>query len=89
MRGSMVICIDQYFNNQFTEGSSCILRLGWGTGFRNMTGDWQEDMMTDKDLDALIKELRPKHDINLTYPKTRRMASDGTPLGFIQLTQQN
>lgn len=75
--------------NQFTEGGqTCILRLGWGTGFRNMTGDWQEDMMTDRDLDALIKELRPKHDIHLTYPKTRRMASDGTPLGFIKITKK-
>ena len=87
--------IDEYIEqlkiilNQITKISSeeqtCILRLGWGSGFRNMTGDWQEDMMTEKDLDALIKELRPKHDVNLTFPKTRRMASDGTPLGFVKL----
>jgi CRISPR-associated protein Csm5 len=87
-------CLEDFLNQTYhlidtdTEGASCIIRLGWGTGFRNMTGDWQEDLLTPKDYDALLNEIRPNKPVNITYPKTRRMASDGTPLGFIKLSSQ-
>lgn len=62
----------------------CILRLGWGTGFRNMTGDWHINM-TDGDYYDLVRELRPRHSQDLPYPKTLRILKDGRPLGFVKI----
>lgn len=62
----------------------CILRLGWGTGFRNMTGDWHINM-TDGDFYDLVRSLRPRHPDDLAYPKTLRVLKDGTPLGFLKI----
>jgi len=73
--------------NQGKTADTCILRLGWGSGFKSMTGDWQVDKFLDRDFDQLIKELRPKHNINLPYPKTRRMAENGMPLGFVRISK--
>ncbi|NUQ23434.1 MAG: type III-A CRISPR-associated RAMP protein Csm5 [Saprospiraceae bacterium] len=68
--------------------NECLIRIGWGSGFRSMTGDWH-GAMRDDDYDQLIKSLRPKHPIDLVYPKSMRMVSDGTPLGFVKLTLLN
>jgi len=69
------------------ETSQCILRIGWGTGFETITGGWQKGMLKDYQYDKLVKELRPKKDATLPYPKTRRMLADGTPLGFIHISR--
>lgn len=65
--------------------SECVLRLGWGTGFRNMTGDWHINM-TDDDYYELIRKLRPRHPEDMPFPKSFRVLADGTPLGFIKLS---
>jgi CRISPR type III-A-associated RAMP protein Csm5 len=67
------------------QPGECIFRLGWGTGFRNMTGDWHINM-TDDDYYDLVKSLRPRHPEDMAYPKTMRILKDGTPLGFVKLT---
>lgn len=74
-----------------TQGCSqqeCVIRLGWGTGFRNMTGDWHINM-TDDDYYDLIRKLRPRHPEDMAYPKSFRVLADGTPLGFVKLTLQS
>lgn len=63
---------------------SCVLRLGWGTGFRTMTGDWHIKM-TDDDYYDLVAMLRSTHDETLQFPKTTRMIAGGQPLGFVRL----
>ena len=63
----------------------CILRVGWGSGFRFMTGDWH-GAMTDEDYGNLVQSLRPKHPEDFIFPKTIRYIADGTPLGFVKLT---
>jgi len=65
--------------------NACVLRLGWGTGFRSMTGDWLSNLPDDI-YDRLIRTIRSTHDESIVYPKTTRMISGGTPLGFIKLT---
>jgi len=69
--------------------NTCILRVGWGTGFLNMTGGWQEKKLTNQDYENLLKEIRPRISQRTMMPKTRRMLYDGTPLGFVKLTLQN
>lgn len=66
------------------DKNSCILRLGWGSGFRAMTGDWHAEM-TDNDYYSMVRSLRPKHPDNLVYPKSMRFIKGGKPLGFIKL----
>lgn len=65
--------------------NECILRMGWGTGNRTMTGSWYS-LLNDEDYYDLIKSMRPKHDEEIVFPKTMRLVSGGTPLGFIKLT---
>ena len=65
--------------------NECVVRVGWGSGFRSMTGDWH-GAMTDEDYDQLLKAIRPKHPLNLIFPKSMRFVSGGTPLGFIKLS---
>lgn len=70
--------------NRCEEGE-CVLRLGYGTGAKNMTGDWQKQFMNHKDYLELVQSLRPKHSNKLPYPKTRRMVEAGFPLGYVKL----
>ncbi len=65
--------------------NECVLRIGWGSGFRSMTGDWH-GIMNDDDYFNLIKSLRPKHPEDLMFPKTTRFIKGGMPLGFIKLS---
>lgn len=88
-------CIDTYLERMdeivgatlACSPNECILRLGWGTGFRNMTGDWHINM-TDDDYFELIRKLRPRHPEDMIYPKSCRLLADGTPLGFVKLSKQ-
>ncbi|MFN0037559.1 MAG: type III-A CRISPR-associated RAMP protein Csm5 [Saprospiraceae bacterium] len=64
--------------------NECVIRLGWGSGFRNMTGDWHIQM-TDDDYYELLRKLRPRHPEDMVYPKSFRVLADGTPLGFVKL----
>jgi CRISPR-associated protein Csm5 len=63
----------------------CVLRLGWGSGFRSMTGDWQ-GAMNDDDYDDLVNSLRSRKYEGLMFPKTLRFAERGIPMGFLKLT---
>ena len=65
--------------------NECVLRFGWGTGFRNMTGDWHGAMLDDDYYD-MVKSVRPKHPDDLVFPKTTRFVTGGTPLGFVKLS---
>ncbi|MEM6768394.1 MAG: hypothetical protein AAF655_25875, partial [Bacteroidota bacterium] len=70
------------------NGDRCIMRLGWGTGFLNMTGGWQEAKMSDGMYNKLKEEVRGRKYNRFPLPKTRRMAYDGTPFGFIELNRR-
>ncbi len=68
------------------EGSSCVLRIGHGSGWRFITGAWAERLNNfDKDV---MNAARPKNNRYSEYdfPKTRRMDEDSYVLGFVKLT---
>ncbi len=65
--------------------NAAYLRLAWGSGWRGMTGDWQ-DAETQKEMRSLYKLGKRESDI---FPKTRRLAVQGDPclpLGWVKLS---
>lgn len=67
----------------------CVLRLGFGTGYRTMTGDWvaEPHLVDDETYDDIAKAARRTDRYNhFQLPKTRRVLSGGVPLGFVQLS---
>lgn len=69
------------------SSKECVLRLGWGSGYRFITGDWHGEM-TDSDYDSLVRTIRPRHPVEIIFPKTMRLADEGIPLGFVKLSIQ-
>ncbi|MBK8656810.1 MAG: type III-A CRISPR-associated RAMP protein Csm5 [Haliscomenobacter sp.] len=68
--------------------NECLLRLGFGTGYRNMTGDWVKDLIFDDGLyDDIASATRrtPKYN-HMPLPKSRKIMFDGVMMGFVKLT---
>ena len=75
------------------EGQSCILRIGYGSGWRFITGAWTEDLDSSVWNGQVVKESRPNNELRYqgyVFPKTRRIGniySDETNLlGFVKLS---
>lgn len=81
------------------QPNQCVIRVGFGTGYLNMTGGWAEEqwrqiLSEDKFADEMLDLAREvRHDRNGKYdhwsqtlPKSRKMALGGVPLGFLKLT---
>lgn len=66
---------------------ACVVRVGWASGWRSMTGGWQRHL-TDEMYDKLVLSLRPRHPADLPYPKTTRFQATGEPMGFLKLTMK-
>jgi len=52
-----------------------------------MTGDWQEDKLSLKLYDKLLREIRRTHPVEIPYPKTRRLTEQGLPFGFVEISK--
>lgn len=72
----------------------CIIRVGFGTGYLNMTGGWAieqwkniPNIMYEEEMNYLGTAVR-KNDRYNTFdlPKSRKMALGGIPLGYIKLS---
>jgi CRISPR-associated protein Csm5 len=68
--------------------NTCLLRLGFGTGYRNMTGDWVKDLVLD---DGLYDDIATATRRNARYngmplPKSRKIMFDGVLPGYVKLT---
>ncbi|GCD77994.1 type III-A CRISPR-associated RAMP protein Csm5 [Thermaurantimonas aggregans] len=75
----------------FYDKNSFVLRISGQTGYLNMTGGWQEDLLSISDQEELALYVRRITDRNtnnnsLPFPKSRRITADGKPLGYIKLT---
>lgn len=68
---------------QCQEGE-CILRLGGGSGVDFMTGDWQEALLSPDNYEKWVKQFRGSA-FELGFPKTRRLAHNQSPIGFVRL----
>ncbi|MDI9358633.1 MAG: type III-A CRISPR-associated RAMP protein Csm5 [Phycisphaerales bacterium] len=74
--------ITTYIKDQ--NNTTCILRLGWGSGYDFITGGWQRKM-SDRDRNNLYDSLKRGGAMNpFPYPKTVR-TTGGMPLGFVKL----
>ena len=69
--------------------SSCVLRIGHGSGWRFITGAWTEQLSNFKT--DVINAARPQNYRYSEYdfPKTRRVDEDSYVLGFVKLTMDN
>ncbi len=68
--------------------TSCIMRIGHGSGWRFITGAWTESLSNFKDV--IVPASRPHNDRYQSYnfPKTRRVNTECDLLGFVQLIRQ-
>ena len=68
------------------KGKECILRIGYATGWRFITGAWTENLSNFEDV--VILNSRPNNHKYLDYdfPKSRRIDIDGDVLGFVKLS---
>ena len=79
---------------QMLKPNQCIIRVGFGTGYLNMTGGWPLELWRNvpgidfaKELNDLAEGIRRTAKYNgLSLPKSRKMALGGVPLGFLKLT---
>jgi CRISPR-associated protein Csm5 len=72
----------------YCAANECILRLGFGTGYRNMTGDWVcEERLLDYETynEIAIAARRTERYEGFQLPKTRRVMLGGIPLGYVKL----
>lgn len=70
-----------------TDGKSCILRVGHGSGWRFITGAWTENR--EDFYDVIVPKTRPRDKemySNYEFPKSRRVSSECELLGFVKLT---
>jgi CRISPR-associated protein Csm5 len=69
------------------EADTCLLRLGFGSGYLNMTGNWVADLVHDDDMfDDIATAVRrtPRYN-GLPLPKSRKVMFDGILPGFVKL----
>lgn len=69
--------------------SSCVMRIGHGSGWRFITGAWTENA-NDVSWNSIVNAARPKNAERYSeydFPKSRRLDEDNCePLGFVKLT---
>ncbi len=75
--------LQKLLNQMQQDSEGAYLRLAWGSGWRGMTGDWLDapSLSTMRELYRLGRQ-------NMPFPKTRRLAVQGTPclpLGWVRL----
>lgn len=70
---------------QCQKGKECVLRIGYGAGWRFITGGWAEDL---DNFNEVISASRPKNNLYTEYvfPKSRRLDEDSDVFGFVKLS---
>ncbi len=67
---------------RFDPEKEALMRLGFATGWKSITGEWQEDCMHPADFKDLMLRLNPTP---FAYPKTRKLAHCEQPLGYLRI----
>ena len=69
-----------------TEGKACVLRLGYGIGWRFITGAWAESLGNFDSV--IVPKARPnnEHYSDYDFPKSRRLDEGNDVFGFVKLT---
>lgn len=90
--------LNQYLENiklllqliESNNSNTCLIRLGYGTGYTFMTGDkiFSKRIKNDE-LEEIMRSIRKvkssKYDDYL-YIKSRKVTAEGVPFGFVQLS---
>lgn len=77
----------------YDEIKSCspeetILRIGFGSGWKFITGGWaiDRDIMNDRTYYDFLRNVRKKNYPNdIPFPKSRKITEEGNVLGFVKL----
>ena len=76
--------------NSCTENEA-IIRIGFGSGWKFITGGWainQDIMDDDQYYDDFLRTVRRKsYEDNVPFPKTRKVTESGNLLGFVKLSK--
>ena len=74
-------------SNSCQSGSEAIIRVGYGSGWRFMTGSWIDESRDEWDeIATIVRGDRGGRYQQYDFPKTRRVGL-GTPFGFIKITK--
>lgn len=76
------------FNKRLVEvpENTFYIRVGFGGGWRQMTGDWPRRILTGVMFQNLANRLRRQGYEDMPFPKTRRLTTNGEPLGWLKIT---
>jgi CRISPR-associated protein Csm5 len=76
------------FNKRLVEvpENTFYIRVGFGGGWRQMTGDWPRRILTGVMFRNLANRLRLQGYEDMPFPKTRRLTTNGEPLGWLKIT---
>jgi CRISPR type III-A-associated RAMP protein Csm5 len=70
------------------QENQAVMRVGFGSGWTYLTGNWaKDDNLVDNDsYYGIMNACRHKrYPEDIPFPKTRKQAKGGSPLGFIKL----
>jgi len=69
------------------SGTEAVVRCGFGSGWKSITGEWQDHLLTGNDFrDLRIHVQSNKHyPADWPTPKTRKLTAGGLPFGFLKL----
>ena len=70
---------------QCRKRKECVLRIGYGIGWRFITGGWSEGL---DNFDEVVSASRPKNHLydEYVFPKSRRLDEDSDVFGFVKLS---
>ena len=69
-----------------TNGTECVLRVGYGSGWKFITGGWSEQL--DNFESVIVPAARPNNGRyqEYSFPKSRRVSDEMEILGFVKLS---
>ena len=69
-----------------TDSKSCVLRIGYGSGWRFMTGAWPEQLKNFESVVVPASRRNNEYYSQYDFPKSRRIMDDSDIFGFVKLT---
>lgn len=70
------------------DSTQCLLRIGYGSGWRFMTGAWTESREDFYDVIVPKSRFKAENYSDYVFPKTRRLSLGDGPFGFVKLSIQ-
>lgn len=71
------------------QQKACILRIGYGSGWRFITGAWTEHRPDFESTVIPASRFKPHEHEGYVFPKTRRLSLDDGPFGFVKLSVED